>query len=88
MLTKNILERAGQKLQPAEGIEEGKRMRFTLEPVPDSRLPRLAPRARRAGGIRDGVCVCVYVAYILIILPPFLFSPSPLPLKTYAERVG
>ena len=61
-------------------------MRFTPEPVPDSRLPRLAPRARRAGGILDGGCVCIPHISSLFYL---LFSPLHCArLETYAERLS
>ena len=85
--TTNILERAAQKQQLAKRTDEGRRMRYTPSPVPDSRLLCLAPRARRTGGIRDGVCVCI--PHISSRLP--LFSPlfhRHYPLETFTERVG
>ena len=49
------------------------RMRYTPDPVPDSCLSRLAPRARRAGGIRDGGCVCIpHISSYLPLLFPLL----------------
>ena len=54
-----------------------------------SRLLPVAPGPEgKARGRDSGRGVCAYTAYILIILPSFLFSPLPLPLETYAERMG
>ena len=75
-----------KRIQPvAERTKEGKRMRDTADPVPESRLTCLAPRARRAGGIRDGGCVCI--PHISSYIPSLLFSLSlDAWLKTFAER--